>query len=85
MNTKTVDVKEIQTHLTELISLVQEGNEIMLAQDNKPLIRLMPVESPRKSSIPTGGKRIAGLGTGTMWMSDDFDDPLPEEFWRDKI
>jgi hypothetical protein len=27
------------------------------------------------------GPRIAGLHAGTMWMSDDFDDPLPDEFW----
>lgn len=26
-------------------------------------------------------KRIAGLGEGTIWMSDDFTDPLPDEFW----
>lgn len=26
-------------------------------------------------------KRIAGLGEGTIWMSDDFADPLPDEFW----
>jgi len=26
-------------------------------------------------------KRVAGLGEGTVWMSEDFDDPLPDEFW----
>src|SRR5690349_14859156 len=25
--------------------------------------------------------RILGLDKGTVWMSDDFDDPLPDEFW----
>ncbi len=25
--------------------------------------------------------RIAGLHAGTAWISDDFDLPLPEEFW----
>jgi hypothetical protein len=29
-------------------------------------------------SIP---QRIPGLHTGTVWMSDDFDAPLPDEFW----
>ena len=27
------------------------------------------------------GKRIAGLGEGTFEIPDDFDEPLPDEFW----
>lgn len=27
------------------------------------------------------GKRIMGLHEGAAWMSDDFDDPLPDSFW----
>jgi hypothetical protein len=26
-------------------------------------------------------KRIAGLGQGKWWVADDFDAPLPDEFW----
>jgi hypothetical protein len=26
-------------------------------------------------------KRILGLHQGKIWMSDDFNDPLPNEFW----
>jgi predicted HTH domain antitoxin len=26
-------------------------------------------------------KRQAGLGSGKFWMSEDFDEPLPDEFW----
>ena len=26
-------------------------------------------------------ERIPGLHAGTTWVSDDFDDPLPDEFW----
>jgi Protein of unknown function (DUF2281) len=25
--------------------------------------------------------RVFGLHAGQVWMSDDFDDPLPDEFW----
>lgn len=27
------------------------------------------------------GPRISGLHAGQWWMSDDFNDPLPDEFW----
>jgi hypothetical protein len=29
------------------------------------------------------GIRTPGLWTGQIWVSDDFDDPLPDEFWGD--
>ena len=29
-------------------------------------------------------KRQAGLGKGTIWMSDDFDEPLADSFWLDE-
>lgn len=28
--------------------------------------------------------RIAGLGQGKWWVADDFDAPLPDEFWLGK-
>jgi hypothetical protein len=36
----------------------------------------VPIEKPKEQK-----KRIAGLGKGAVWMSDDFDDELPNEFW----
>ena len=29
-------------------------------------------------------KRIAGLHEGMTWVADDFDAPLPDEFWLGK-
>lgn len=29
----------------------------------------------------TSNQRIAGLNQGEIWMSDDFNDELPDEFW----
>ncbi|MUG98496.1 DUF2281 domain-containing protein [Scytonema sp. UIC 10036] len=26
-------------------------------------------------------KRVLGLNQGEIWMSDDFNNPLPDEFW----
>ncbi len=48
----------------------QLPNEIPFVpdQDNQP-------------PIPATAKRVAGLHRGMAWMSDDFDEPLPDEFW----
>ena len=74
MPTKTVDVREAQISLQELLALVRGGTEIVFTEGNTPLARLVPLASP---STP----RMAGLHTGAIWTSDDFDEPLPEEFW----
>jgi hypothetical protein len=33
------------------------------------------------SPLPDATQRIAGLDKGTVWMSSDFDDEFPDEFW----
>lgn len=72
MVTKTIDIREAQ--LPELLSLALAGNEVILTEDDKPVARLIPVSSPGKT-------RVAGLNRGAAWISEDFDEPLPDEFW----
>jgi len=75
MTTQTVTLQEAQTRLAELLTLAQTGNEIIIAEGNKPLVRLVPIAESKPF------RRIAGLDRGKIWMSDDFDAPLPDEFW----
>lgn len=70
MSTKTVDIREAQEKLKELLSLAAEGEEIVITENSTPLARLV--------AMP---ERIAELHAGTIWTSNDFDDPLPDEFW----
>ena len=74
MQTKTVDVHEAQTHLVELLSLVSAGTEIILTAGNTPLARIVPMAG-------TLTPRVAGLHLGAIRTSEDFDEPLPEDFW----
>ena len=74
MTTKTIDVHEAQTRLPELVSSVATGAEIILTKDNTPVARLVPL-------AVTATKRIAGLHTGSIWVSPDFNEPLPDSFW----
>lgn len=74
MSSKTVDIHDTETSLSELVSLALEGNEVIIAEDEKPLARLIPISEPKHT-------RIAGLNRGEIWTSEDFDDPLPESFW----
>ncbi len=73
MLTKTVDVEENETTLQDLLALVRDGAEVLLTEGDTPLARL----------VPASKSRIPDLYPG-IWMSDDFDDPLPDEFWLGK-
>jgi antitoxin (DNA-binding transcriptional repressor) of toxin-antitoxin stability system len=72
MLTKTFDVRKAQKDLKELLSLVVAGTEIVFTEDDTPIARLVSI-----------GRRVAGLHSGAIWTSQDFDEPLPEEFWVD--
>jgi len=74
MPATTIDVHEAQTQLLQLLTLALKGGDVVIAKDNVPLVRLVPIEPQRE-------RRIASLHKGAMQMSADFDDPLPDEFW----
>jgi len=74
MMTRTVNVAEAQNQLPALLELARAGNEIVIAEDDKPIARLVPIAGLTK-------KRIAGLNRGMIWTSEDFDAPLPDDFW----
>lgn len=40
-------------------------------------------KNTQSQSIPTQPmqQRVLGLNRGEIWMSDDFNEPLPDEFW----
>lgn len=76
--TKTLSVNEISSEI--VIKSAKNGDEIVLEENGKPIAKIIPiVEIEIEKTTPK--KRIAGLGKGTTWMSDDFDDELPDEFW----
>ena len=90
--TKNVNLADAASQLAELIELVRGGDEIIFVEDEKPLARLVaPQESARNGTpngtsedgpIRQGSPRVLGLNQGAvMWMSDDFDAPLPDAFW----
>lgn len=72
--TKTVDISAAREHLLDLVNTVAEGGEIVILKDKKPIIRMVPFHAPN-------AKRVAGLGRGEAWISDDFDAPIDESFW----
>ena len=38
-------------------------------------------QNQQKTKTRKSTSRIPGLDAGTTWVSDDFDEPLPDSFW----
>ena len=75
--TTTVDVSEAQEQLQRLLEIAKSGNEVIIAEGEIPIARLTGVSA--QPSAPS--KRILGLHQGAATISDDFDAPLPDDFW----
>ncbi len=43
-----IDVREAQTQLMQLLTLALNGGDIVIAKDNVPLVRLVPVKPQKK-------------------------------------
>ena len=72
---KTFDISSLNEHLFELLTDIQNQIEITLTKNGIPLATVSPVQS-EEVFIPK-----AGLNRGAMAMTDDFDDPLSDDFW----
>lgn len=63
---------EAKTNLSALVERAAAGEEIIITKNGVPKARLVPMP---KVTLP----RQPGGWEGRVWMSDDFDDPLPDD------
>jgi prevent-host-death family protein len=67
------NIAEAKAHFSELIRKALLGEDVVIAKDNKPLLRLVPLQVP-------GNRREPGTAKGQiLWVADDFDE-TPEGF-----
>ena len=59
------------------MSDIQNHVEVTLTRQGVPWARVLPLSQPQEQPLVPK----AGLNGGSMVMSDDFDDPLPDSFW----
>ena len=69
----TVNVHEAKTHLSRLIKQVEAGEEVIIARNGKPVVKLVRVNSRSK------GKPRFGSMKGLIDIDERFFEPLPPE------
>jgi prevent-host-death family protein len=65
---KIVNMHEAKSTLSQLVSEVEAGAEVILARDGRPVARLIPFQ--------VGRRRRLGRWKGKVRMAADFDAPL---------
>lgn len=63
----TENIYTAKTHLSRLIELVLEGEEVVIARAGKPLVRIIPYTPPQTPVI-------YGLYKGNVVIDEDFND-----------
>jgi len=66
-----IELSEAKLHLAEIIKDALDGKEIIITENNFPLVMLVRISSTR-------GDRPLGTAHGQIWMSDDFNDSFEE-------
>ena len=70
-----VNIHEAKTHFSKLINQVLDGDEVIIARGGKPVIRLIAyTQEP--------GIRQRGQFRELLSISEDFDEPLPDDILK---
>lgn len=70
---ETINIHQAKTNLSRLLSRVEQGEEIIIANRGVPIAKLVPFRPSlnRRSSL--------GQDRGRFVVPDDFNAPLPKE------
>lgn len=66
-----VNIAEAKARLSELVQMAMSGEDVVIARDNRPLLKLVPLGAP-------AGPRVPGSAAGVVWVAPDFDDTLED-------
>lgn len=67
-----VNIHEAKTNLSKLIQRALAGEEVIIARDNVPVVKLVALEAPKPQ------RRLGGAKDFILYIADDFDAPLED-------
>lgn len=68
-----LNVHQTKTHLSKLLTQVEQGEEFIISRGSKPIAKLGPIEPAKK--VP----RVPGRLKGKFSVPDGFFDPLSDQ------
>jgi prevent-host-death family protein len=67
-----VNMHQAKTSLSRLVERALAGEEVVIARNGEPLVRLVPIAKKREPRVP-------GRMKGEIWIAPDFDEMSEEE------
>jgi prevent-host-death family protein len=67
-----VGVHEAKTRLSELLRMVDAGQEVEILRNGEPVAKLVSMHSPKS-------RRVFGQDRGRLSVPEDFNAPLPDD------
>jgi prevent-host-death family protein len=67
----TYNIAQAKARFSELVDRALAGEEVVVARDHKPLLKLIPLRDHSQPLKP-------GSARGRIWMAEDFDAPLDD-------
>jgi antitoxin (DNA-binding transcriptional repressor) of toxin-antitoxin stability system len=68
---QTIDISQAQQQFTELLQNALNGEEIIITQNDHPILKLSQINPPTK-------RRQRGSAKGKITIAPEFDEPLEE-------
>ena len=67
------NIADAKTHFSKLVQKAMLGEEVIISKDNKPVLKLVPLDKPKRPRKPGSGKGQI------LYIAPDFD-ATPEAF-----
>lgn len=67
--TRTYKIADAKARLSSIVREALAGDEVIIAKDARPLVRIVPLR---------GDRRVPGSAKGQVTMAPDFDQPLED-------
>ena len=65
------NIAQAKARFSELVDKAMAGEDVIIARDHKPLLKLVPLQDHSRPLKP-------GSARGRIWMADDFEAPLDD-------
>ena len=70
--TEIVNMHQAKSSLSRLVERALAGEDVVIARNGQPLVRLVPIPKEREPRVPGRSKR-------RIWIAPDFDEMSEEE------
>ncbi len=64
------NIHDAKTNLSKLIARTLDGEEVIIAKNGNPVVKLVPFRAPKKREL--------GAFRDSVTLSEDIDKPLPD-------